>query len=410
MLKNTFDYQKPYNYVRYGRMSDPGQNQRSPDQQFDTIDRVIKQMGLPWRHVADYRDEFISGRYEHRRKSFQKMLSDLHTRTVIADLLLVDNIERFARFEDIPQIRKRLYDRSGVLVLASDNNFVDPKSPHGRVMSSFEALRATEEGRIKGRQVLRGKRDAVKLGHWPGGPAPFGLSLKSTLIWKNGVEEVDYRTLVPNLETGWIMKLLFDQAFNTAWGQTRLARWLNEHPDIPAKLKPFHAATVGAWFDQELYYGDFYWNEVCTDIINDVRVVQRNPEEDVLHVPNFCEPLVSREIWQVVHDRRKQRGQHMRQVREAKRADDGKLLRAPTPGRALVYPLSGLVRCGHCKRTMNPSSSSYTTESGELRRYVSYGCPAYPAGICPNGKHIPEAWLWKTDVAKLRERLFPAAG
>ena len=121
-----------------------------------------------------------AGRYRKQRKGFQTMFSDLRSVKVKADLVLVDNIERFGRLEEIPHIRKELYDRSGVLVLTSDTNFVDPQSPQGRVMGSFEALRAIEEGRIKGRQVLRGKpRRAVKLGHRFGGPIPFGLTLKN---------------------------------------------------------------------------------------------------------------------------------------------------------------------------------------------------------------------------------------
>ena len=68
MLRCTFDPRQPHRYVRYGRMSTDQQNERSPDQQFDTIAHLLGRLGHPWVHVGDYRDDGISGRYLRKRR------------------------------------------------------------------------------------------------------------------------------------------------------------------------------------------------------------------------------------------------------------------------------------------------------------------------------------------------------
>ena len=89
----------------------------------------------------------------------------------------------------------------------------------------------------------------------------------------------------------------------------------------------------------------------------------------------------------------------------------GKLIEPPAPGMTLRYLLTGLVRCGHCSRAMNPTSSAaYVTKSGEAKRYTAYSCPGSVSGVCPNGTRVPENWLRKVVIGTVRQRLFPGDG
>ena len=54
MLKRTFDPHQPHRYVDYTRVSDKKQNQRSPKQQSDEIERIIKNMRLPWQRLHKF--------------------------------------------------------------------------------------------------------------------------------------------------------------------------------------------------------------------------------------------------------------------------------------------------------------------------------------------------------------------
>jgi DNA invertase Pin-like site-specific DNA recombinase len=132
MLNTAIDYKKRYRVVVYLRMSSDKQNPRSPDQQLDEIKRRLRTLGYRWQILEVYRDDGISGRYVSKRPQFQKMLSDIKSGKVGADLILVDTLERFGRFEEISDLRRNLFKRFGVLVLTADSDFADPNSRQGR--------------------------------------------------------------------------------------------------------------------------------------------------------------------------------------------------------------------------------------------------------------------------------------
>jgi len=410
MLRITFDPRKQLRVVIYVRMSSDKQNPRSPDQQIAEIKKRLKALGYPWVIVNTYRDDAKSGRFLRKRHAFQSMLQEIKTGMVAADVILVDTIERFGRVEELPVLRKELHEKYGVLVLSADTNFCDPTTPQGKAMASFEAMRATEDTRIKAHNVVRGKRDAAERKFWPGGPIPFGLRAISITSNRNGKLEVEGSVLEPSPDTSPIIKLAFEKAHSSGFGQTRLARWLNDHADVPAKYKPFHAATVGEWLKSAIYKGVLVWGEVCTGIVDDARVIQPNPEEELLVVPGFCEPLVDPAIWDAINAVRQARADRIKKVREQD-PGDGKQIMPSAPGMTVKYLLTGLVRCGHCGRTMTVSSSPpYTTRTGETKRYVTYVCPGYLGRICPNSRRMPESWLRQVVIGKLRERLLPIPG
>src|ERR1700742_3894583 len=99
MLNRVFDPHRPYRVVLYVRMSSDKQNPRSPEQQIQEIKRRLQALGYRWVIVTIYRDNAKSGKYLRKRKDFQRMLRDLKTGTVVADLILLDSLERFARVE-----------------------------------------------------------------------------------------------------------------------------------------------------------------------------------------------------------------------------------------------------------------------------------------------------------------------
>lgn len=406
MLKSQFDARKPYRYTCYGRMSSEEQNPRSPEQQFETIHRTIERSGYPWVHVRDFRDDGVSGKLLRKRVGFQALLQAIKSGAIKVDLIIVDTFERLGRAEEIAGIRRDLDNNHGVLVVTAESGFADPTSPQGKVYGMFENLRATEENRIKAHQVLRGKRDAARLGHWPGGKAPFGFRLQTVFKEKNGRQEVDYSILVPDPETAWIVQRLFEKAAATGLGMTRLAKLLNADPEIPDKFKKFQFSTVGEWLRNPIFVGELVWEKHETGIVNDVRRVRKHEERDVLRVPNFCEPIIERALWDRVQAQLDIRSDVMK--RRRKKPESGKQIEALAPGLALKYLLSGLVRCGSCRRAMTISpTKEYVKKNGDSRRYTAYACPGYLSGACTNSRRVPEEWLRKEVVQLLVDRLFP---
>ena len=386
-------------------MSGDQQNPRSPDQQFDNMDAVLGRLRHPWILLRDYRDDAISGRYLRKRPGFQRMLHDIKTGAVRPDLILVDTAERLGRVDELTAIRQDLYNRHGVLVLTADSLFADPTTIQGKALAMVETMRATEDGRIKAHNVLRGKRDAARLKHWPGGPPPFGKALRSVLAERNGRQEVDHCVLVDDPRRSWIIRRLFARAHQTGHGTTRLAQAFNADPEIPAEFKPFYPDTIGYWLDNPIYYGELLWEQNATGVVDDTRVVERNAEADMLRVPDFCEPLVAREVWDAVAALRKLRRDAHARTRRRPPAGGDKQIAPPAPGLTLKHLLSGLVRCGACDRSMRPVPSGRASKGG--RRYLYYACPGMIAGACANKTYVPEGWLREAVVARLRARLFP---
>lgn len=408
MLKSKFDPKQNYNAVAYLRMSTAEQNERSPDQQLAEISRHLKASGLNWPIVRTYRDEGISGRKLRNRIGYQSMLREIKTGQIQVDLILVDTLERFGRVDDLQSIRKELSEKHGVLVLTADSNFTDPTSVQGRALGFVESIRATEDGRIKAHNVLRGKRDAAIQKHWPGGPAPFGFKLQSVMKCVNGREEVDYCLLLPDPNTDWIIRYVFSLAETRSWGGIRIAKELRLHPDLPSNYKANPSTTINYWLGNSIYVGDLVFAKNSTGIVNDTRVVVSNAEEDIVRVENFCEPIITRECWERVQEIRLARSEKMKLARGIRTDSYGKKIKAHGCGIAIKYPLSGLVYCSECGNRMRYfSSSQFRTRAGEKRNYGAYRCVKYHDGLCTNNRRVPENWLWKTVINTLGARLFP---
>jgi DNA invertase Pin-like site-specific DNA recombinase len=406
MLKRTFNLYLPYRVVLYLRMSSDLQNKRSPEQQKKEIFRRIKAMKLPWKVVKVYIDDGKSGRLIRNRKSYQRMMRDLKSGMVQAEIIAVDMVERFGRVDELNDIRKELEQRYGILVLAGNTNFADPTTQEGRALGFVETMRATQDGEVKAHNVLRGKRDAVELGHWPGSKPPFGYKLKRHIGIVKGREEVTHTTLEPDSESDWLIEKLFQLAKDTAWGTARLACAFNDDASIPAKFKPFQGPSIGYWLDSEIYKGDLVWPKCNTGIVDDARVVKPADAEETRRYPNFCKPLVDESLWNEVQALREARRRRHHGGRKSQTGDE-RLIEPLAPGVVLTYLLTGLVCCGRCHRSMTPNSSrAYKAKDGTMRRYVSYVCPGFLGGHCPNSQRVPEQWLRQVVVDLVRQRFF----
>ena len=182
MISSKFDRSLSYNVAIYARMSSDRQNERSTAQQIDQINDGLRRNSLTWTVANTYVDSGISGRTERERPAYQEMMRDIRVGRHVVDLILVDSMSRLGRNEQMPITRQMLRSRYGVLILTADTQFEDPTTETGIVSSAFRELSAHTDNRHKSRDVSRGKADAVKLGFWPGGPAPFGPRDRSAFL------------------------------------------------------------------------------------------------------------------------------------------------------------------------------------------------------------------------------------
>ncbi len=410
MIERHFDPTKPYRFVRYGRMSDPKQNKRSPDQQFATIDELISRNNYPWQCVRTYRDDGISGKYVKKRPGFQQMLRDIFVGLTKPDLIVVDTYERFGRAPELEGLRQKLRTDYGVLIVTADSIFSDPTGIVGKAVGMVESVRSTEDSRVKSHNVLRGKKDAARLKRWPGGPVPLGYR-PNRMVDNSAKKPRFYTTLEPNPENEWLASRIFTKADETGWGRRRLATWFNLDPEIPEQYKPISEFTIGFILSNEIYIGNLVWNKHATDIVNDARVIERKPEEDFERISEFCKPIVDVALFQRVQALKQLRSAASAAARAAKgRPNDEKLIEPLSRGLTLKHLLTGLVLCGHCGARMRPVPSSGKGKAGQHYHYLYYACPRHGVGACENGHYVSEAPLRDAVISRLRSRLFPLNG
>jgi site-specific DNA recombinase len=407
MLDRKYDPSLPYRFAEYGRMSDPRQNKRSPDQQFATIAETIARCGYPWVRVATYRDDGISGRYVRKRPGVQRLLRDVEAGLIQIDLIALDTLERLGRAEEIAELRRKLLVEHGVLVVAADNGFCDPTGIVGKAVGMVEQIRSTENTRISRHNVIRGKKDAARQGHWPGGPRPFGLRLRTIVDDSTSPPKV-HSVLEPEPREAAALRLAFERAAATGEGDVRLSRWWNTSPEVPAEFRPISPVTMGYRLSNRIYVGELVWGANRTGVVSDTRVIEPNPDGAEV-IPGFCPPLVGAELFDRVQHLRSARSERIMATRRRPGAEPGPKLIAPqTRGLTLKYLLTGLVRCGCCNASLRPLPSGRRSKGG--RRYVYYTCPRHYEGACPNARHVREDRLREAVVGRLRGRLFPPPG
>ena len=408
MAKSKFDKNQRYKYAIYARMSTKHlQNEKSPEQQIDNIRRELRLAGLEWEEVAIFLDRGKSGRRQRHRPEYLKMLRQIRTRVLTVDLILVDTIERFGRYDGMSETIRKLRNE-GVFLLTADDKFADPTEELGDIKEALRVWRASSEFQVKKKNVLRGKRYALHQKRWPGGPPPFGYKLKTYMKVDGDRELFDYSELVIDLETSWIIKRVFALAEDRGWGSHRIAKELNQDE---AFLKCYSskiiASTIDYWLRSQIYTGNYLWEKNTTEIARDSRIIVPNEKEEMTLVKDFCDPIISKETWGNVQMLRKERSEKFKTNRQLKSSNSLKLLKARNPGITLKYPLTGLLYCDCGLRMSVSSTGNYTSINGENRSYPGYTCRANHSGACENRIRVPEDWLRSQVFDSVRGKLFP---
>jgi len=99
--------------------------------------------------MRTYRDDGQKGAYIRKRVGFNRMLGDIRSGRVVVDVIVVDTTERFARSDELLAIGKELHEKYGVVIVTAESNFAGPLTQEGKIYALVEAMRATEENRIK---------------------------------------------------------------------------------------------------------------------------------------------------------------------------------------------------------------------------------------------------------------------
>jgi DNA invertase Pin-like site-specific DNA recombinase len=386
MLENHSINGRPEPVAAYYRMSDDKQ-ENSIERQRSQVEPYAAQHGYVI--VREYVDEGIAGDEAEKRPGFMKLTRDAVGRQGFR-VILCDDKDRFGRFDaiDFGYHVKPLRD-AGVRLETVAQGRVDWTSFAGRVADIVAQEAKAMESRANSGRVLGEMLRLAGLGYWLGGPAPYGYVLVP--------DPVLGKKLVPgDPEKVAAVRLIFT-LYAEGHSPDAIAGTLTQRGVLnPSGTEGWNRSTVRVILRRRAYVGDKTWNashegkfsEVRGGVLfkSECRLPTRavNPQDDWIIVLNTHEPLIARDLWERVQARLEANGESRRAV-------------VPS-GNRNVYPLGGLLVCGHCGWCMigSPAPGGKFYKCGKYHDMGKHACHA---------NHVGEARLVRGIVAKLAEVL-----
>lgn len=328
----------------YIRVSTDRQEEYSPDSQLKIIREHAKRQGYIIPDEFIFQDDGISGKSADKRPAFRLMIATAKEVQKPFDAIFVWKFSRFARNQEEAIMYKNLLRKKGVEVVSisepsNDSPFASLIEPIIEWMDEYYLINLAEE-------VRRGMREKFSRGE-PTGRCAFGY-------------RVENKVLVPT-EDAATVRMIFEQ-YASGVSIYKIAANLNDS-GITRSGRPFGKESVRYILQNPVYVGKIRWSE------EHVRYGQAGYSPALDDLPDGKhEPIISRELWDVVRARMERRHADARYVRQGKS----------------VFMLKGLVRCSACGSTLTEVNKGQRREPG-------LQCCSYTRGACRVSHYIKEA-------------------
>ena len=269
-----------------------------------------------WELYQVYADEGITGTSTKKRAAFNRMIADAHMGRF--RLILTKEVSRFSRniLDTISYTRELKALGVGVVFM---NDGINSLEPDAELRLSIMGSMAQEESRKTSSRVKWGQTRRMEQG------VVFGRSLlgydvrdgKMTINPEGAeiIRQIFYKYGVEKKGTSVIARELREAGYKSLTGNTK---WSNTY--IIKVLK------------NEKYVGDLVQKKTITpDYLSHTKKYNHGEEEMVV-IRNHHEPIISRELWDIVQAEMKKRD---------RKGDYG-------GGHSNRYVFSGKIRCGEC--------------------------------------------------------------
>jgi site-specific DNA recombinase len=268
-----------------------------------------------WRIIAHHEDRATGTKLD--RPGLQAAL-DLARQGRI-DQFLVYRIDRLSRkVRQLAGIAEEL-DKLGVVLRSATEPF-DTGSAAGRMMLQMLGVFAEFEHATIVDRVTSGIERRAREGRWPNGRIPFGY------------QRDEQKRLIPDERTAPVIRRIFKWYAAGRLGAAAVARRLDAE-SAPAPPRGWQPAVVLWVLNNQAYVGRVHWRGQT--------------------FPGIHEPLIDPDIFERAQALLKERGEDLA-MRAASRAD---------------FLLTGLVRCGRCRRAYVGMSAK-----GNGGTYHYYAC------------------------------------
>ncbi len=321
---------------------------------------ISRQKG--WELYAVYADEGVTGTSTKKRDAFHRMMHDASSGCF--RLILTKEVSRFSRniLDAIAYTRELRGYGVGVLFMNDSINTLDPDA---ELRLSIMASIAQEESRRTSSRVKWGQTRRMEQG------VVFGRSLLGYDVKDGG--------MTVNPEGAEIVKQIFYKYGIEKKGTTTIARELQEAGcktrQGAAEWSNSHIVKI---LKNEKYVGDLVQKKTYTpDYLSHVKKYNHGEEEKVI-VRNHHEPIISRELWELVQSELKKRN------------------RRSGGGHGNRYLFSGKIRCGECGASF-VSRTKKRKDGTACKRWGCYTAVSKGSGHRSNGCGI--GWTLRDDMA-----------
>ena len=289
------------------------------------------------------------------RPDFKRMIDDIEAGKI--NTVIVKDLSRFGReYAQMGLYIEHYFEEKGIRFISVAEN-IDTKNgtdnltlPFTNVINSYYARQASTKTKAA-------HRARAKAGMYLGGHAPFGY-----------IKDPDDRHhLIIDPTAADIVREIF-QMFADGIGYVRMTKILRErkilnpiayfnqnNPDYYKSeywRKPFdwHATSIRAILMNRAYLGQVVFGKTKTKGFFDKARIS-TPEAEWIVVNNIHDPIISRELWDTVH-----------QLMKGRRRENGN---------GEVQMFAGLVKCSTCGASLN---ASFDKKKG---KYTGFSCWVY---------------------------------
>ncbi|MBU5443553.1 recombinase family protein [Paenibacillus sp. MSJ-34] len=284
-------------YVIYARVSTKLDSQKdSLESQVSFFENYIREMGGEL--VGVYADDGITGKSTARRKELKRLLKDVERGTI--DVVLIKSLSRLSRdTSDTLNIVRKLHSNNVELFSSREGLIKDEM-----MLSVISAVnqRQSEDTSYNVSWGIAVKSNAG-IFH---GTAPFGY------------DKVKGGKLVPNTEQALTVKLIFDLYLNKNMGYLAIANYLNEK-GIPSSRKngqKWHDSSVRILLSNRHYTGELVHGRSKVDGKDKIHLQEKGynkrqiiDEGDWIVIPNHHEPIITREQFKAVQEKRHEKAE-----------------------------------------------------------------------------------------------------
>lgn len=284
----------------------------------------IKQLGIS---IDTWYEEVVSGDTINDRPEIKKLLKVVESGQI--DGVLVVDIDRLARGDTTDQgiiSRTFKYTNTKIITLAK---IYDPNNEEDEDFFEFNLFMARKEYKAINKRQQRGRISSVLNGKYCGSSSPYGYD-RVKIKGDKGF------TLSINDDEANVVKMIFNKRKNGD-GLNIICNYLNNLGITPRKSDVWTPATLTTILTNPIYIGKIRWNynKTCKSIKNGeiVKFRKKSNSDDIILVEGLHPAIIDDETFNIVS--------------KEKIPND-----SVKSNLSIQNPLTGLVKCSVCGRTM----------------------------------------------------------